>query len=64
MLKYRLDLKIYDEVVEINDEVKSLDKKFDVSIFKTKKDLTLVKSFLFFLNNKSYSIFYNFSISI
>ncbi len=31
MLKYRLDLKIYDEVVEINDEVKSLDKKFDVS---------------------------------
>ena len=27
MLKYRLDLKIYDEVVEINDEVKSLDKK-------------------------------------
>ena len=39
MLKYRLDLKIYDEVVEINDEVKSLDKKFDVSIFKTKKDL-------------------------
>jgi len=32
VLKYRLDLKIYDEVVEINDEVKSLDKKFDVSI--------------------------------
>ena len=43
MLKYRLDLKIYDEVVEINDEVKSLDKKFDVSsiFLKISKEILL-----------------------
>ena len=46
MLKYRLDLKIYDEVVEINDEVKSLDKKFDVStLTKTKNPLEFPNGF-------------------